>query len=79
ISDQLGAKQGEQYFPYIFALFTFLLVVNLLGMIPYSFTVMSHIIIIHIILPGYDDYVIYYIRILASRLYIVFVIILNKV
>ena len=45
ISDQLGPKQGEQYFPYIFAIFTFLLVVNLLGMIPYSFTVMSHIII----------------------------------
>jgi F-type H+-transporting ATPase subunit a len=45
ISDQIGSKQGQQYFPFIFALFTFLLVVNLLGMIPYSFTVMSHVII----------------------------------
>lgn len=43
VSDNLG-KKGEIYFPFIFALHLFLLVCNLLGMIPYSFTVTSHIV-----------------------------------
>ena len=38
-------KKGNLYFPFIFVLFTFILVLNLLGMIPYSFTVTSHIIV----------------------------------
>lgn len=38
-------KEGLKYFPLIFSLFTFILIANLLGMIPYSFTVTSHIII----------------------------------
>lgn len=37
--------EGKKYFPLIFSLFTFILVANLIGMIPYSFTVTSHIII----------------------------------
>lgn len=36
---------GMKYFPFVFALFTFILVMNLLGLIPYSFTVTSHIIV----------------------------------
>lgn len=37
--------KGQQYFPLIFTLFTFLLVSNLLGLVPYSFTVTSHLIV----------------------------------
>ncbi len=36
---------GERYFPFIFSLFMFILLGNLLGMIPYTFTYTSHIII----------------------------------
>jgi ATP synthase subunit 6 len=38
-------KKGNRYFPFIFVLFIFILTCNLLGMIPYSFTVTSHIIV----------------------------------
>lgn len=44
IHQNCGPK-GEKYFPFFFVLFTFLLVTNLIGMIPYSFTVTSHIVI----------------------------------
>nr|WQF69696.1 ATP synthase F0 subunit a [Ceramothamnion sp.] len=43
VKDNLGSK-GEIYFPFIFALHLFLLFCNLIGMIPYSFTVTSHIV-----------------------------------
>lgn len=36
---------GRKYFPIIFTVFMFILVANLLGMTPYSFTVTSHIIV----------------------------------
>ena len=36
---------SERYFPFIFSLFMFILLGNLLGMIPYSFTFTSHIIV----------------------------------
>nr|QVQ56650.1 ATP synthase F0 subunit a [Erythrocystis saccata] len=42
VSENLGDK-GQIYFPFIFSLHLFLLFSNLLGMIPYSFTVTSHI------------------------------------
>ena len=34
-----------RFFPFVFSLFMFILVVNLIGLIPYAFTVTSHIII----------------------------------
>ena len=37
--------EGMPYFPFIFSLFMFILFANLLGLIPYSFTVTSHIIV----------------------------------
>ena len=37
--------EGRQYFPFIFTLFVFILLGNMLGMIPYSFTFTSHIIV----------------------------------
>lgn len=36
---------GRPYFPFIFSLFMFILFSNMLGMLPYSFTVTSHIIV----------------------------------
>lgn len=42
IRDNVG-KEGKKYFPFIFTLFVFVLGLNLAGMLPYSFTVTSHI------------------------------------
>lgn len=42
IKDNVG-NEGKPYFPIIFSLFMFVLFCNLFGMIPYSFTVTSHI------------------------------------
>jgi len=44
VQEQVGEK-GKRYFPLIFTLFSFLLVCNLIGMIPYSFTVTSHFVV----------------------------------
>ena len=38
-------SQGRQYFPFVFTLFMFIVTSNLLGLLPYSFTVTSHIVI----------------------------------
>lgn len=44
VSDTAG-ENSKPYFPLIFSIFVFILFCNLLGMIPFSFTVTSHIII----------------------------------
>ncbi len=44
VRENLG-KDGMTYFPWVFTIFIFILVLNLLGMIPGSFTVTSHIIV----------------------------------
>lgn len=44
IRDNVG-REGRPYFPFIFTLFVFILFGNLLGMIPYSFTYTSHIVV----------------------------------
>ena len=44
ISDTAG-KKAKPYFPFIFSLFVFILFCNMVGMLPYSFTVTSHIIV----------------------------------
>jgi F-type H+-transporting ATPase subunit a len=44
IGDTAG-KDARPYFPFILSLFLFVLVSNMIGMIPYSFTVTSHIIV----------------------------------
>ena len=38
-------KDGEKYFPFISVIFTFVLFSNLIGLIPYSFTITSHLIV----------------------------------
>ena len=40
-----AGSEGMKFFPLVFTLFMFILMVNLLGMIPYTFTVTSHIIV----------------------------------
>lgn len=44
VKDNCG-KEGKPYFPFIFTVFMFLIFCNLLGMIPFAFTVTSHIIV----------------------------------
>jgi len=44
VRDNVG-QGGRRYFPLIFTLFMFLLFGNLLGLLPYSFTFASHIIV----------------------------------
>lgn len=42
--DIVGSK-GEKYFPFIFVLFLFIVLSNLIGLVPYSFTLTSHLIV----------------------------------
>lgn len=44
IRENIGSK-GREYFPLVFTIFMFVLLGNMLGMIPYSFTYTSHIIV----------------------------------
>ncbi|TNE59594.1 MAG: F0F1 ATP synthase subunit A [Alphaproteobacteria bacterium] len=44
VRDNAGTE-GMKFFPFVFTVFTFVLSCNMLGMIPYSFTVTSHIIV----------------------------------
>lgn len=44
IRENIGTK-GRQYFPLIFTIFVVVLLGNMLGMLPYSFTYTSHIIV----------------------------------
>ena len=44
INDTTGSN-GKPFFPFIFSLFVFVLFCNMIGMLPYAFTVTSHIIV----------------------------------
>jgi len=44
VRDNVG-HEGRQYFPFVFTLFMFILFGNLVGMVPYSFTFTSHIVV----------------------------------
>ncbi len=43
--ESTAGKAGMKFFPLVFTLFMFILVANIIGLIPYTFTVTSHIII----------------------------------
>lgn len=45
VTNQINNKKGQIYFPFIYTLFIFILVNNLIGMIPYSFASTSHFIL----------------------------------
>src|SRR6201991_3386555 len=40
-----AGKEGMRFFPLVFTLFMFILVANIIGLVPYTFTVTSHIVI----------------------------------
>jgi ATP synthase subunit 6 len=42
IKDSVG-KKGQEYFPFVFSVFSFVLTANLIGLIPCSFTITSHL------------------------------------
>lgn len=44
VRDNVGSN-GARYFPYILSLFLFLLISNVVGLVPYSFTITSHLIL----------------------------------
>ena len=45
LTDEYLQEDGKKYFPFVFTLFMTVLMGNLLGLIPYSFTYTSHIIV----------------------------------
>ena len=45
VVNQINSKNGQVYFPFIYTLFVFILINNLIGMIPYSFASTSHFIL----------------------------------
>ena len=42
---EAAGTQGMKFFPFVFSLFMFVLVANLIGLFPYFFTITSHIIV----------------------------------
>lgn len=45
VTSQINARKGQIYFPLMYTLFIFILVNNLIGMVPYSFASTSHFIL----------------------------------
>ena len=45
VTNQINAVKGQTYFPFIYTLFIFILINNLIGMVPYSFASTSHFIL----------------------------------
>lgn len=42
VTNQINARHGQIYFPFIYTLFVFILINNLIGMVPYSFASTGH-------------------------------------
>lgn len=45
VTSQINSKNGQIYFPLMYTLFVFILINNLIGMVPYSFAGTSHFIL----------------------------------
>jgi F-type H+-transporting ATPase subunit a len=45
VTNQINSRNGQLYFPFIYALFIFILINNLIGLVPYSFASTSHFIL----------------------------------
>src|SRR3981081_3285530 len=45
VTNQINARSGQIYFPFIYTLFVFILINNLIGLVPYSFASTSHFIL----------------------------------
>jgi F-type H+-transporting ATPase subunit a len=58
VINQINAGKGKIYFPFIYTLFIFILINNLIGMVPYSFASTSHFIFtfgLNLNLPVFND------------------------
>ncbi len=42
---QTAGKEGMKFFPFVFSLFSFILIANIIGLVPYSYSVTSQIIV----------------------------------
>jgi len=45
VINQINSTKGQIYFPFIYALFVFILINNLIGMVPYSFASTAHFVL----------------------------------
>lgn len=45
VTNQINSKNGQIYFPFMYVLFIFILINNLIGMVPYSFASTSHVVL----------------------------------
>ena len=45
VTNQINSRTGQIYFPFIYTLFIFILINNLIGMVPYSFASTSHFVL----------------------------------
>jgi F-type H+-transporting ATPase subunit a len=45
VTNQINSSKGQIYFPFIYTLFIFILINNLIGMVPYSFASTSHFVL----------------------------------
>jgi len=45
VTNQINPRNGQLYFPFIYTLFIFILINNLIGMVPYSFASTSHFVL----------------------------------
>lgn len=45
VTNQINPKNGQMYFPFLYTLFIFILINNLIGMVPYSFASTSHFVL----------------------------------
>jgi F-type H+-transporting ATPase subunit a len=45
VTNQINPKSGQTYFPFLYALFIFILINNLVGLVPYSFATTSHFVL----------------------------------
>nr|QCX31966.1 ATP Synthase subunit 6 [Nadvornikia sorediata] len=45
VINQINSNKGQIYFPFIYGLFLFILINNLIGMVPYSFASTSHFVL----------------------------------
>src|SRR6195256_2537066 len=45
VTNQINPTKGQIYFPFIYTLFIFILINNLIGMVPYSFASTSHFVL----------------------------------
>jgi ATP synthase subunit 6 len=45
VVDNIGLKRGQFFFPLVFAVFFYVLCLNIVGLVPYSFTLTSHFVV----------------------------------